>query len=141
METKERFIKSLFEHSVKAYRAGDISSATETFSELISHEPKHWEGKMYLSMCYFKSKMYSDANKHCLDIVQHCPVEHLKIKANESLTLLNKVHANSTPQKTNPALKPIQKPASVKTKEADDSFDGLEWVDERISKADYRSIL
>lgn len=141
METKERFIKSLFEHSVKAYRAGDINSATETFSELISHVPGHWEGKMYLSMCFFKSKKYTDAQKHCLDIINHCPAEHLKLKAKESLELLNKIQA-STKAQTNQLSKPVQKPSTIKTKEdADDNLDGLEWVDERISKADYQSIL
>jgi thioredoxin-like negative regulator of GroEL len=66
------------------FRKREYREASRTLQDILDYEPKNWQARLMLGVCYFKTQQYAAASRVFRFIYENCPLLEEKQKAFEA---------------------------------------------------------
>jgi thioredoxin-like negative regulator of GroEL len=76
-------------NALQAYQKGDYKNALTHLLDILDIEPKNWQARLYLGVCYHKTNQLAAAQRAFRYMWDNCPEAELKQKACTALHAVN----------------------------------------------------
>ena len=82
------------------YKGGLFGEATQALQEILDVEPRNWQARLFLAVCFSKTDQPGSAQRSLRFVYDNCTDANLRKKAFSALQLVNaalEVNSSSTP--------------------------------------------